>query len=283
MNGIGERLWEATPRELQDAYGSMRRALGARFSIQFLTDEPHIPWELMRPVVDGEAADLLGATHPVARGLQAYPDRLRPALPSTGEIVTVAPDYERPPGRGLRALPAARDESAMLQRRFAAIAIHSTARALVDAFQDRRGVAVRLLHFAGHGKSEVPVDRSHVACEDGDVTVAELRNAENRLGERYGTFVVLNACESGTIGDALADVGGWAEAFAYRKFSGMIAPLWSVFDEDAAVAMEHLFTALLHDKKPVGEALRDVRAEHGSRSPTYLSYVYYGDVNARFA
>ncbi|HEX8108736.1 MAG TPA: CHAT domain-containing protein, partial [Kofleriaceae bacterium] len=261
---------------------AMRRALGTGFSIQFLTDEPHIPWELMRPVVDDEARDLLGVTHPVARGLQAYPDRLRPALPATGEILTIAPDYGRPPGRGLPALPGARHESAMLQQRFAAVAIRSTARGLLEAFQDRRGVAVRLVHFAGHGKSEVPVDRSRIACEDDDVSVAQLRNAENRLGENYGTFVVLNACESGAAGDALADVGGWGEAFAYRKFSGMIAPLWAVLDRDATAAMERLFTALLHDRTPVGEALRDMRAELGSLSPTYLSYVYYGDVHARF-
>jgi hypothetical protein len=283
LQGIGERLWELAPQAFHDGYWAMRGALGDGFTIQFITDEPYIPWELMRPLKDGEETRLLAETHPVARGFHKYPDRLRPVLPMYGEIVTVAPDYtkRRPPV--LPPLVAAGEESAMLQTKFRARAVApASARRVIDELADRNRRPVRILHFSGHGRVETPIDSSHLACEDGDVSIAQVRRQETRLGESYKTFVFLNACEVGAAGDALGAVGGWAEAFAYRNFSGFIAPLWAVFDDHAKLAMESFFEAVLVHGKPVGEALRDMRATYGQYSPTFLSYVYYGDVNARF-
>ncbi len=36
-------------------------------------------------------------------------------------------------------------------------------------------------------------------------------------------------------------------------------------------------------REPIGAALREIRAAHGATSPTFYSYLYYGDVTARFA
>jgi CHAT domain-containing protein len=276
-------LWELAPPAFHDAYWTMRGALGDGYTIQFITDEPYIPWELMRPVRAGELTRLLAETHPVARGLLKYPDRLRPVLPLYGEILTVAPDYAKRVTSPLPPLVAAGEESAMLQARFGAQPIApASARRIIATFADARKKPVRLLHFAGHGRFETPADSSHLACEDGDVSIHHVRSQDTRLGENYKTFVILNACELGATGDVLGEVGGWAEAFAYRNFSGFIAPLWAVFDDHAKLAMQTFFEAILVNGKPVGEALRDVRAAYGPHSPTFLSYVYYGDVNARF-
>lgn len=283
LRGIGERLWELAPPAFHDAYWAMRTALGDGFTIQFITDEPYIPWELMRPVKAGEPTRLLAETHPVARGLLKYPDRLRPVLPLYGDILTVAPDYAKRVASPLPPIVAAGEESAMLQQRFRAIAIApASAGKIIATFADARKQPVRLLHFAGHGRFETPADSSHLACEDGNVGIHQVRRQETRLGEKYQTFVILNACELGATGDVLDEVGGWAEAFAYCNFSGFIAPLWAVFDDHAKLAMESFFEAIFLHGKPVGEALRDVRATYGKYSPTFLSYVYYGDVNARF-
>ncbi|HEU4727288.1 MAG TPA: CHAT domain-containing protein [Kofleriaceae bacterium] len=284
LHGIGERLWELAPPAFHDAYWSLRGALGDGFTIQLITDEPHIPWELMRPLRAGASTRLLAETHPVARGLLAYPDRLRPRLPSDGDILTVAPDYTRRAQPGLPPLETAAAESAMLQARYGATAIApASVRQITHVLADGRGAAVRILHFAGHAQTADPVEQSHVACEDGDVAIAHVRRQETMLGERYRTFVLFNACGAGAAGDALGSVGGWAEAFAYRNFGGFVAPLWAVSDAYARVAMERFFDDVLAHRKPVGEALRDVRASYGRYAPTFLSYVYYGDVNARFA
>jgi hypothetical protein len=283
MQGIGEVLWNLVPASVRTNYWKLRDALGAEFSIQFLTDEPWIPWELMRPVREGAAgAQLLAETHPVARGLLAYPDRLRPKLPATGERLTIAPDYShrQPP---LPALAQAVAESSSLKDRFHATAVEPcTAKMLLDILQDQRGTPIQLIHFAGHGAFNAQALFSTIAFEDADVRVAQIRRQEVVLGAKYKTFIILNACEVGATGDVLGAVGGWAEAFAYRDFSGFLAPLWAVFDGHAKIAMEAFLDAVLDKKQPVGRALRDVRRENGAQSATFLSYVYYGDVNARF-
>jgi hypothetical protein len=286
LRGIGETLWMHVPGSAQASYWKLRDRLGDGFSIQILTDEPSIPWELMRPVRPGtKGTRLLAETHPVARGLLAYPDRLRSRLPAGGVRLTIAPNYRqrKSPLPALPALDDAQDESATLKDRFHADAITpATARSLLQILEDRRGVPVQLLHFAGHGTFDGQALFSSIAFEDGDVRVAQVRSQEVVLGEKYKTFVILNACEVGATGDVLGDVGGWAEAFAYRDFSGFLAPLWGVFDGHARLAMEHFLAAVFEDKRRVGEALRDVRNDHGQASATFLSYVYYGDVNARF-
>lgn len=286
MQGIGETLWAQTPPTVQAGYWKLRDALGDGFSIQLLTDEPWIPWELMRPVRAGaKDARLMAETHPVARGLLAYPDRLRPTLPADGERLTVAPDYlhRAPSLPRLPPLDQALDESAALQERFHATAVEpGTARELLDILEDRRGTPVQLLHFAGHGAFNAQALFSSIAFEDADLLVTEIRRQDVVLGERYKTFVIFNACEVGATGDVLGEVGGWAEAFAYRDFSGFLAPLWAVFDGHARQAMEAFLDAVLVQKQRIGPALRDVRRDHGRASATFLSYVYYGDVNARF-
>ena len=38
---------------------------------------------------------------------------------------------------------------------------------------------------------------------------------------------------------------------------------------------------IVTDRAPVGAALRDLRAKYGDVSPTFYSYLLYGDVTAR--
>jgi hypothetical protein len=94
--------------------------------------------------------------------------------------------------------------------------------------------------------------------------------------------VILNACQVGSQGEVMDSVGGWAEAFSERHFSGVIAPLWSVYDTDAGEFTLELIKRIWGDKLPVGEAMRAIREKYGPRSATFYAYVYYGDVMAHF-
>lgn len=38
---------------------------------------------------------------------------------------------------------------------------------------------------------------------------------------------------------------------------------------------------IVTDRVPLGAALRDLRRQHGGVSPTFYSYLLYGDVTAR--
>jgi hypothetical protein len=282
LRGIGEQLWELAPVSVRAAYWQLRDQLGDGFSIQVMTDEPAIPWELMRPVRPGSKdTRLLAETHPIARGLLDYPSRLRPRLPAAGARLTIAPDYRRRLP-AMQVLQEAQNESAMLQQRFGARALTpGTAGSLLQVLEEP-GEPVQLLHFAGHGAFDGQAVFSSLAFEDGDVRVAEIRSQDVVLGEHHKTFVILNACDVGATGDVLGSVGGWAEAFAHRDFGGFLAPLWAIFDGPARLAMERFLDAVLTQDKRIGEALRDVRKAYGGSSATFLSYIYYGDVNARF-
>jgi CHAT domain/Ternary complex associated domain 7 len=289
LQGIGEQLWDMTPDCFRKIYWIVRDAAGDDFPIQFVVDDPWIPWELMRPKRDGvDGLKLLAETHPVGRGFQEYPDQMRPRLPAGGRIVTIAPAYKMRPQ--LQPLPAALEESLGLQETFAARPLDALAGQLLMVLADTdigggaSAQPVSILHFAGHGGFDpAQANNSILALDDGDVTVYDVRRQETRLGEKYGTFVILNACEVGATGGVLGTIGGWAEAFAYRRFGGVVAPLWAVDDGHARMAMEMFLGLVLKEKETVGRALMKVRREFGQWAPTYSSYIYYGDVNARFA
>ncbi|OXE38680.1 hypothetical protein CCS92_27815, partial [Methylobacterium radiotolerans] len=47
MKGIGEEIWEAAPSAFKAVYIDLYSRLGRDFPIQIITDEPHVPWEMM--------------------------------------------------------------------------------------------------------------------------------------------------------------------------------------------------------------------------------------------
>jgi hypothetical protein len=285
LEGIGEQLWERTPECFRKAYWAMRDRLARPFTIQFITDDPFVPWELMRPVdADGDRfCDVLALEHPVARWIASHEGELRGRLPA-GRMVTVAPRYRAPDD-----LPEAQAEADRLADRYRAVRIPGTRTAVtrllhegLDGEGGSAGEPVAVLHFAGHGEfAEQAADASRILLEDGPLTVVEVGNQRVRLGARHRTLVIFNACEVGSTGGVLGAVGGWAEAFSRRRFGGFLAPLWPVFDEDAAVVVDEVLEAVLGRGEAVATALWQVRAKYGAESPTFFAYLYFGDVMAR--
>ncbi len=285
FNGIGEQLFEATPPCFRQAYWALRAKYGRDFAIQFVSGEPHIPWEFMRPVdrPAGRAEQILCLDHPVGRWLLDFEGTMRARLPA-GDVVTVAPDYA---GRGadVARLAAAQDEAAMLVKQYKARrvepATHAQLLTLLHAADGARPVAV--LHFAGHGEFDRgAANGSRVLLADGDLRVNDVRSVDTQLGRRFGTFVVFNACEVGRGTRVLDTIGGWAEAFLHERFGGFVAPLWPAYDVDAEVVMREFFDGAVAGRRPLGEVMRDIRERHADESPTFLSYMYYGDVMGRF-
>jgi pimeloyl-ACP methyl ester carboxylesterase len=279
--GLGKLLYQRTPAVFRDTYKALRQQYGPGFPIQFITDDPHVPWELMAPH-DVQGAELLCMEHPVARWLLDYQTSLTSRL-TQGDILTIAPDYQFHPH--LAPLPQAQEESRQLVRRFRAMKVAGRRQPLLGLLQGTYPRAVGLLHFAGHGKYSAnnEVSPSCVYLEDGELKTLEVRSAFTMLGQKSRPLVIFNACEVGTATDMLGGIGGWAETFVSEKFAGFIAPLWPVQDSHARHAVEQLVTDLWEQRLPVGEALRRLRQSEAKTSPTYLSYVYVGDVMARFS
>ena len=280
FKGVGETLWERAPACFRETYWAMRDHHGPHFSIQFVSDDPYIPWELMRPTRPGDTANLLIVDHPVARWIAHYDGEMRNRLP-IGRIVTIAPEYRS----AAHQLPEAQEEAKHLMSGFKALRVAGSKDAvrtlLLEGLADER---VALVHFAGHGVyGSTFADASHIVLEDGNLSVNEVGSSDVKLGEKDRPLVIFNACEVGAVGSVLGMVGGWAEAFTRRKFGGFFAPLWPVADEDAATVISELVDAVWSKSQPVGETLRAIRERHGDRSPTFLSYLYYGDVTAKVA
>ncbi|MBM7118868.1 lipase/acyltransferase domain-containing protein [Archangium primigenium] len=279
--GLGKLLYQRAPHVFRETYKALRQQYGAGFPIQFITDDPHIPWELMSPA-DVPGAELLCMEHPVARWLLDYQTSLTSRL-MRGDILTIAPDYQFHPH--LAPLPQAQEESRQLGRRFRAVKVAGRRQPLMSLLGGSYPNRVALLHFAGHGKYSAnnEVSPSCVYLEDGELKTLEVRSAFTMLGQKSRPLVIFNACEVGTATDMLGGIGGWAETFVSEKFAGFIAPLWPVQDAHARTAVEQLVTDLWEKQLPVGEALRRLRQSEAKTSPTYLSYVYVGDVMARFS
>jgi hypothetical protein len=299
FNGLGERIYKLAPSTFQQTYWALRRGLKRDdFSIQFLCDDPTIPWELMRPVPprpyrsEFGSQRILGMTHPVGRWLLKYNANLVQRLPQGSIVSAVATKYGGPDAEALK-LPEASgiaEVETMLREGYkeqtiSVPAMYQTIRSLfegkLEATRGRRPISV--IYLGGHGSYDGGnPDNSTVYLLDQKLGVLEVNRDEVVLGEEDRTVVILNACGVGAAGLVPGNVGGWAGTLLEHRFGGLIAPLWPVFDNTARDAMEDFFRLTIRESKTLAEAVRDVRASHGSISPTCLAYVYYGDVMARF-
>jgi hypothetical protein len=278
--GLGQLLYQRTPAAFRETFRALRQQYGAGFPIQFITDDPHIPWELMAPS-DVQGAGLLCVEHPVARWLLDYQTSLTARLPQ-GDILTIAPDYQY--HAHLAPLPEAQQESLHLTRRFGAVRVPGSRKRVLEVLKGGYVKPVGLLHFAGHGKySGDAVTPSYIYLEDGPLHTLEVRNPLVTMGRKFRPLVLFNACEVGAATELLGGMGGWAEAFVSERFAGFIAPLWPVQDGHARNVVEQLVADMREKHLSVGEALRSLREREAQNSPTYLSYVFVGDVMARLS
>ncbi|MGX1007065.1 hypothetical protein AB7M69_001422 [Bradyrhizobium japonicum] len=274
LRGIGEKIWAATPETFRSLYADMRREFGPAFSIQIVTDEPHVPWEMMHPNAQSGIADPdhLFMTHPVSRWYASIKGRMWPSF-APGSVASFVPVYEQ----GSRpALQAAIEEGRWLVSTLGAEAKDPTWKSFTTfwstAMPDER---VAVLHFAGHGLNQP----ARIRLSDGYVSCDEV-NGSVGLGVRDHPFVVLNACETGGGDFRLGLVSGWAASLTTNEFGGVLAPLWRVEDECASQVVRSYLGSFCKGV-PIGVAMLRARAAQRDASATPFAYVCHGDVNAR--
>lgn len=287
LESLGQLLYEYAPECFRDTYWALRRANpGAPdFSIQFICGEPHIPWEMMVPYIPdtGETAGFLFADHPVGRWLADYSGWMMPGF-RKGRVLSITPDYTRARKRRalrIQPLPWAQREGKFLRQKVGALSVRPTFAEVIRLLQHGSAETVTMLHFAGHGSFDwARPEQSHIFLEDEELKATEIRNSKFTLGRTHRPLVIFNACETGASGRVLDKVAGWANSFVHTRFGGFIAPLWSVYDDDAAEVVSVLVTRVMNEGMPVSVALQQLRRERAEISPTFLGYLYYGDVMA---
>lgn len=119
-----------------------------------------------------------------------------------------------------------------------------------------------------HGEAPTPEDAA-VLCvsESGGVDRLDVAALGRSPDAFCGATVVLLSCETGRIGDALAEPGGVAGALLAAGARAVVAPLWPV-RLDVAVEVAREVLDGLHGERGPAVALARLRATHAQGGPT---------------
>jgi hypothetical protein len=284
---MGEGLFELLmPTELQQIYWDEIKPLREQGVIKTLlitSDEPWIPWELVKPyqwddVTDTEKSDgFLAETLTLSRWLAG---RGPGAGLAVEQVTLVMPDLDlafvQEEKKFFDGLAVRRNiqVTGPLQRRLE----------VTDLF---RSAGYQVLHFATHGSfNSADADQSQLSLQDGDLAPGDLVGSDLSGIRRARPLVFLNACHSGQVALGLTGLGGWADKlFREAKVSAFVGTLWEVNDELAAEFAKHFYDGLAGDL-PLGAALKAARIhvqQLAPSNPTWLAYALYGDPNAQVA
>jgi hypothetical protein len=285
LTKIGRELHlQLFPPEMRQAYREIRRQ-GVQ-SIRIVSDEPWIPWELIKPYDDSVPGDVIDdeflcLQFELTRWLAgdrviAPPSELR--VRRLACILTAT------------SLPKATEEKAFL----AMLAqtrpgVQDTSPALSSAgaaevFLEAGGVD--LLHFVGHGIFDA-AKPNESALPFPDESVLRPTDLQGSLATRIAQdrpLVFLNACSVGQQGWSLTRLGGWADRWVRICGCGaFIAPLWPVRDSLALEFAKTFYNALVSGET-FGQAGRSAREHVRSLAPgdpSWLAYSIYADVQGR--
>lgn len=138
-----------------------------------------------------------------------------------------------------------------------------------------------IVHFAGHGRAKNGSAASALLMTDDWVTSDEIHGGV-KLGERDGSYVILNACAVGAEESQLGVVDGFPSSLASRGFRAILAPIWAVLDSQASQIVCDQAKFLMEGKS-LGESVRDARARYYNASSTPYAYLCHGDVMAKIS
>jgi CHAT domain-containing protein len=244
-------------------------------TIQILSAEAHIPWELaVLPddfeLIDPSAPPMLAAQTSVGRWVVGPPpDVPPPATLAVERIAVVSGVYP-----GGAQLEQAEEEAQELEDRWGAEPVDARADQLLQAVE--AAPPYDILHFAVHGTYGADAQVGGILLADG-AKVDESVVLGFRLAAR--PLVFLNACQVGSGSQVLGDYAGLAAAFLRAGATAVIAPLWSVDDVAARQIGLRVYERLFQGVPPA-DALRQERASFmtsaDTSKSTFLAYQFYG-------
>ncbi|MEM9554651.1 MAG: CHAT domain-containing protein [Acidobacteriota bacterium] len=256
MAGLGEELAKAfLPRRLREIL-----QLYSSGTLMILSNEPWIPWELLRLDRTSQA---LGLRFAISRW---RPGRRPPLLFSLTPLSLVPPSAGR--------LRHAQSVGEDLRRTLGEDSVHELEPRLgpvVEALQDDGRPA---FHFAVHGDTRSAAPEGFgLSLIDDPLKAVVVPQMDHR------PFALLNACRAAHAEVGLRGPAGIAEAFVESGAGAVVAPLLAVTDRAAARASLRLYQRLLAGDS-LAVAVRKVR--HADPDPLGgLSYVAFGSPGAR--
>ncbi len=286
---IGRELYGALfPSPLKEAYCEFRRHVE---SILIVSDEPWIPWELVKPYNtksnnsdddDFNEDDFLCMKFQLGRWISG-------SRPPAGRILVsrlAAIAAGSPPG--MKRLSGARAELRLVNALGARLGVGIMSLAdptysLVTALL--RFGDLGLIHFVGHGEFDLADPNTSGFClHDGGV----LRPRDLQHGgtlqrmKKNRPLVVLNSCQSTRQDFWFTRLGGWAQRFVQDGECGaFIGPQLEIEDREACFFARE-FYHLIERGWSLGRAMLATRQKLRDEYPTRLTplfFTLYGDPN----
>ena len=277
--GQGAALYDdQAPQAFKTVYQKLKKMGAPPLTIEVLTDEPSLPWELMRPMTDdGKREDFLGITLSVVHSTASSAPRVPPPpAEALDKISVVMPQYS-----GDLALAGAQKELQAMKASFPKLDLVTGTVTAVSSLA--RDVPDGIVHYAGHGvrvtTKGLPPDVGILLADGSLVPDTWLSLAEHGTGHPFYFF---NACDLGQSDSVLNYVDGWAPKLLQSGASGYLGALWKVSDKTAGSFSAHFYADLkakLSAGTPwsvadlVTQARRETYAE--AYDPTALAYVLY--------
>lgn len=262
LSALGQELYhELFPPELKMAYCRIRHQAE---TVLLVSDEPWIPWELVKPFGNRDSDDAFEDDHLCCQfQLTRWLAGGRPPASVIPVSALAALEAGKPPN--LQPLVHAADEarlvSSLAARHDGIVDLtleEPTHRSVVELLRDHD---LGLLHFVGHGefdKSEPNV--SGIWLNDGRMfRPRDLYGAIQRRLFRSRPLVFISACQVAQQGWSLTQFGGWAQRLVKECGCGaFIGPQWTVGDEHA-LAFASAFYAALERGETFGRAALGAR------------------------
>ncbi len=273
---FGRALWrELIPPEICSAYREIRRSVR---SWMIISDEPWIPWELIKPydasrpeeILDD---DFLALQFELTRWLAGRSTPAREiAVRSFAALETAD-------------LPQVKEERILLEDLKRSSPGLSGEAPACDSAGEVLGYLetcdVQLLHFMGHGTLAASrADEAGIPLPDGSaLRPLDLEGPVATRLLRNQPLVFLNTCWAAQQGWSLTRLGGWASRWVgVCGCSAFVAPMWPVRTQ-IALSFARAFYEALAGGAPLGEAAwraRNQIFQERSGDPSVLAYVVYG-------
>ena len=281
---IGNMLFdELFSTEMKAAYRRWRKEA---VSVQITSDEPWIPWELIKPYDDSNLDqiiddDFLCMQFHLTRWLSG--EQGAEGLIEISRLACIEASHVP----GMAQLKYVKEEKKHILKLATAhhiediSPIEATGDAVLDLLDNGD---IDLLHFACHGNfdAEYPDDSVVILSDSYGLRAEDFHGRRQTMLSRDRPLIFLNACRAGQQGLSLTQLGGWAASLVGRcKCGAFIGPLWSVTDS-LAYEFAKSFYSSLERGHTIGAATLEARRHTRTLAPdnpTWAAYSVYGHPN----
>ncbi len=269
LSGLGRSLYyELFSQEMRDFYRDIRSRVT---TLQIISNEAWIPWELLKPYDDQDPSnviddDFLCLRYEFTRWLSE--SRTGPEKIYSSKIAFVGTD------NALSSVSAEREVIHGLVERFPEMVDLSLKEATFKEFEAllvTEGLGV--IHYAGHGSVD-PGGESAIRLRDRSFRAKNLLGAPATMISRNRPLVFLNTCIFGTSSSRTA-FDDWASILLNQCGCGaFIGARWSLEDK-LALEFAKEFYKLIGSGETLGGAVRKARLNIREASPGNVSWISY--------